>query len=88
MMQPGSVTRPTRDDLVVPDPNVRVQAVIDGQGVALNDALVASELSSGQLFQISPVELSDYGYYLAYPRGTLSNPALQAFRDWIILEAG
>ena len=79
----GLPYRLKRDDLVIPDPNVRVQAVIDGQGVALNDALVAAELSTGQLFQISPVELSDYGYYLAYPEDALNNSALQAFRDWI-----
>ncbi len=83
----GLAYRPKRDDLVIPDPNVRVQAVIDGQGVALNDALVAAELSSGQLFQVSPVELSNYGYYLCYPKAALSSPALKAFRDWIRAEA-
>jgi len=79
--------RATRDDLVVPDPNVRVQAVIDGQGVALNDSLLAAELSAGQLFRISAVALDAYGYYLAYPKGALSNPSLSAFRDWILSEA-
>ena len=33
------------------------------------------------------VELSDYGYHLAYPKGALSNPSLKAFRDWIVAEA-
>jgi LysR family glycine cleavage system transcriptional activator len=66
---------------------VRVQAVIDDQGVALNDALVAGELSAGRLFQISAVELGDYGYFLAYPRGALGTPGLKAFRDWIMAEA-
>ena len=80
--------RATRDDLVIPDPNVRVQAVIDGQGLALNDALVAPERDAGQLFQISTVELADYGYHLAYPKGALATPALKAFRDWILSEAG
>ncbi len=82
----GLPYRATRDDLVIPDPNVRVQAVIDGQGVALNDDLVAGELASGQLFRISSVELSRYGYFLAYPRGALDNPALKAFRDWIVAQ--
>ena len=81
----GLPYRPKRDDLVIPDPNVRVQAVIDGQGVALNDVLVAPELAAGRLFQISPVELVDYGYYLCYPADALANPALQAFRDWIMM---
>ncbi len=78
---------PLRDHLVIPDPNVRVQAVIDGQGVALNDALVADELAAGTLVQISPVELGDYGYFLAYPKGALDRPELRAFRDWIMAGA-
>ena len=84
----GLPYRAGRDELVIPDPNVRVQAVIDGQGLALNDELVAAELSDGRLFRISAVELDDYGYFLAYPKGALESPALKAFRDWIVAEAG
>ncbi len=83
----GLDNRSVRNDLVIPDPNVRVQAVVDGQGIALNDDLVAAELAAGQLVQVSSVELTDYGYYLAYPKGALSNPALKDFRDWIMSEA-
>lgn len=83
----GLPYRPTRDELVVPDPNVRVQSVIDGQGVALNDALVATELDDGRLHRLSPVELMDYGYYLAYPKGALGNPSLEAFYDWLKRQA-
>ncbi len=83
----GMPLRPSWDGLVIPDPNVRVQAVIDGQGVALYDALVADEMESGRLLKISEVELSDYGYFLAYPKGALVNPSLRAFRDWILSEA-
>ncbi len=83
----GLPFRPSRDGLVIPDPNVRVQAVIDGQGVALYDDLVAPELTAGQLHRISTVELDTYGYHLAYPKGALGNPGLTAFRDWILREA-
>jgi DNA-binding transcriptional LysR family regulator len=83
----GLPYRSQRDGLVIPDPNVRVQAVIDGQGIALNDTLVAGELEAGQLARISTVELSDYGYYLAYPAAAMENPALRAFHDWIKQEA-
>jgi len=76
-----------RDGLVIPDPNVRVQAVIDGQGVALNDALVGAELAAGTLVRLSPVALEDYGYYLAYPEGALETPGLATFRDWILDQA-
>lgn len=83
----GLVCQSTQNGLVIPDPNVRVQSVINGQGVALNDLLVAPELSAGQLREISTVGLSDYGYYLVYPSGSLDNPSLKAFRDWIMDEA-
>lgn len=83
----GLTYRATRDDLVIPDPNVRVQAVIDGQGLALNDGLVAAELREGRLFKISAVELSNYGYHLAYPKGTRATAGPAAFRDWIMAEA-
>jgi len=83
----GRSYRSTRNDLVIPDPNVRVQSVIDGQGVALNDALVAAELADGRLHRLSPVELENYGYYLAYPKGALGNPTLKFFYDWLVGQA-
>ncbi|MCP4328647.1 MAG: LysR family transcriptional regulator [Alphaproteobacteria bacterium] len=83
----GLTYRSRRNDLVVPDPNVRVQAVIDGQGIALNDRLVAAELAAGQLLQVSAVELPAYGYHLAYPKGALGDRDLGAFRDWIVTAA-
>jgi LysR family glycine cleavage system transcriptional activator/LysR family transcriptional regulator of beta-lactamase len=83
----GISYRTTRNDLVIPDPNVRVQAVIDGQGLALNDELVKEELRNGKLALISPVRLENYGYHLAYPENALDNPALRAFRNWIKSEA-
>ena len=83
----GLTYRPRRDELVIPDPNVRVQAVIDGQGIALNDALVANELASGLLRQVSNVQLDDYGYFLAYAPEALGNPVLSDFRGWLLAEA-
>jgi len=71
------------DTLIIPDPNVRVQAVIDGQGVALNDSLVDAEIEAGTLHRLSDVELSDFGYYLAYPSDVLSNPDVGAFAGWL-----
>lgn len=71
------------DTLIIPDPNVRVQAVIDGQGVALNDSLVARELAEGSLTRISPHRLDAYGYHLAYPSGALANPDVAALAAWL-----
>ena len=78
---------PGSDDLVIPDPNVRVQAVIDGQGVALYDFLVDDEVAAGRLYQYQPVSLDAYGYYLVYPRGLEPASAIKTFRDWIMQEA-
>jgi DNA-binding transcriptional LysR family regulator len=75
------------DDLVIPDPNVRVQAVIDGQGVALYDFLVDDEVVAGRLYQYQPVSLDAYGYYLVYPRGAGPTSAIKTFRDWIMQAA-
>jgi len=74
-------------DLVIPDPNVRVQAVIDGQGIALYDRLVEDEVAAGRLYQYQPVRLENYGYYLVYPREPGADSAIGVFRDWIMREA-
>ena len=72
------------DDLVIPDPNVRVQAVIDGQGIALYDFLVDDEVDAGRLYQYRRVSLGTYGYYLVYPRQVAADSAIGTFRDWIM----
>ena len=78
---------PVRNDLVIPDSNVRVQAVVDGQGIALWDDLVQPEFVSGTLEQVSEIELDDSGYYLVSPnKGPLTPPA-EAFKNWIIDQA-
>lgn len=66
------------------DPNVRVQAVIDNQGVAINDALVSNEVSQGVLHFYEDVVLQDYGYCLVYPEQALEQLAERAFRDWVV----
>ena len=72
-----------RDTLIVPDPNVRVQAVIDGQGIALNDALVAREVEDGLLVRLSTAELSSYGYFLVRPHKAPMKASADAFVDWL-----
>ncbi len=83
----GLVYRPKPNPLIIPDPNVRVEALVNGQGVALNDWLISAEIATQRLYQISPIELPQYGYFLTYLSGALENPALRAFRDWIVGEA-
>ena len=70
--------------LVIPDSNDRVQAVIDGQGIALWDALIQNELDSGELFYLSDISLNDAGYYLLYPPpASEHSDSVKLFVDWI-----
>lgn len=72
-----------RDALIVPDPNVRVQAVIDGQGIALMDDLVSDELGNGRLARLSDIVLSDYGYFLFRPHHVVETETARLFSDWL-----
>ncbi len=72
------------EKLVIKDPNVRVRAVEDGQGVALYDQLVESELNKGSLVALSSLPLMGYGYYICYPLDALRQAPVRAFRDWIL----
>ncbi|WP_170327529.1 LysR substrate-binding domain-containing protein [Ruegeria arenilitoris] len=75
-----------RDVLIVPDPNVRVQAVIDGQGIALLDDLVQEELRSTKLYRLSDTTLSDYGYFLYRPLRVAETETVQDFSNWLQLQ--
>ena len=79
----GLTYRPHDSALTIPDPNVRVQAVIDGQGIALNDALVATEINAGRLARLSSIELADYGYFIAYAPGALADPRIAELVAWL-----
>ncbi|WP_165590826.1 LysR substrate-binding domain-containing protein [Ruegeria denitrificans] len=72
-----------RDTLIIPDPNVRVQAVKNGQGIALMDALVADEIKHGSLVRLSESELSDYGYFLVEPFADRGSRPVRCFSDWL-----
>ncbi|MEM7236849.1 MAG: LysR substrate-binding domain-containing protein [Pseudomonadota bacterium] len=79
----GLLPRTSPNSLTIPDPNVRVQAVIDGQGIAINDDLVEPEIDAGTLVRISDVELAEYGYHLAIPVGAQGNPDVTILVDWL-----
>ena len=79
----GLTRQARRDILIIPDPNVRVQAVIDGQGIALMDELVDRELGEATLFRLSRHALLDYGYFLACPRGNRASDGVSAFVEWL-----
>ena len=82
--QAGSDYQPVANALVIPDSNDRVQAVIDGQGIALWDALVQDELDNDVLETVSDIALDSAGYYLVYPPGKEANAMTEAFADWVL----
>jgi DNA-binding transcriptional LysR family regulator len=84
----AGLPRQTRQDtLIIPDPNVRVQAVIDGQGIALMDDLVQDELEKCRLFRISEVALPDYGYFLFRPDRIAPSVTAGLFAEWLRSQA-
>jgi LysR family glycine cleavage system transcriptional activator len=66
-----------------------IEAAIHGMGVALVPPfLVDDELRRGLLVKASSHTLqSDRSYHLIYPEGKAENPALAAFRAWIVEQA-
>ena len=76
---------PSRASLTIPDSNSRVQAVVDGQGIALWDDLVASEFGDGTLVRLSDVRVEKAGYFLVFTDQPMSQSA-EAFLDWLRVE--
>lgn len=73
---------------IIDDTNVRLEAVIDGQGVALGwIPLLADDLAAGRLVQPFDLALEDYGYYVVTPPGGLARPKVKGFGDWLFAEA-
>jgi len=81
----GFVDPETLEGPVIPDPNVRMQAAIDGHGFALADALVANDISEGRLVAPFDINLDGYGYYLMMGRRS-SSKAVGDFREWLLGE--
>ena len=76
---------PSRSSLTIPDSNSRVQAVVDGQGIALWDDLVASEFGDGTLVRLSDVRVENAGYFLVFTDQPMSQ-SVEAFLDWLRVE--
>jgi LysR family glycine cleavage system transcriptional activator len=71
------------------DASLALEAAIEGMGVTLAiKALVRSEIESGRL--VVPFDISapaSYAYYLVTSEADASQPAIQAFRQWLLTEA-
>ena len=69
--------------LSMADSNSRVQAVIDGQGIALWDQLVTPEVNSGHLQYLSDIWLDEYGYYLHAKESNFESKTVGLFLTWL-----
>lgn len=68
-----------------------LQAVIDGQGIALARSVMArDDLAAGRLIRLfTDIEFdSPLAYYVVYRPECADLPRLKAFRDWLAAEAG
>lgn len=82
----GATGIPANKGTIINDTNVLIQAAIDGQGIALGSTtFVEDHLESGKL--IKPFELAlenDFSYYIVCPQSHLQNPAVLAFKEWLL----
>src|SRR5262249_38972251 len=68
--------------------NLMIQAAIDGLGVALVPAALASDdLAAGRLVRPFDICLpTEFGYYLVVPFNRAHRPKITAFREWVMSE--
>ncbi len=71
------------------DTNALMEAAVMGQGIALGRlSFTRSDILAGKLVRLSEHSLRvAYCHYAVYPIASESNPALVAFRDWLVEEA-
>lgn len=61
-----------------------IEAAVSGQGIAIcSDVLVAPELESGALMQVSNLILPGYGFYLVHESRHPKLAAIGAFSEWV-----
>jgi LysR family glycine cleavage system transcriptional activator len=71
---------------IIDDTNVLIQAALDGQGIALGSTtFVEDHLESGRLVRPFDVILeNEFSYYVVCPESHLKNPAVLAFKEWLL----
>lgn len=72
------------------DSGLALVAAVDGLGIALaSKPLVAAEIAEGRL--VAPFDIAvgqQYAYYLVTPEAISDRPMVEAFRQWLLDEAG
>ena len=79
----GLTFAPKKNALSLPDANSRLQAVIAGNGLGMQDAFAEPEIESGHLVWISELALTNFAYCIALPTKGNISAAAEIFRDWI-----
>jgi len=74
-------------EMSINDPNVYIQAAIDGQGIALADNLIADEIRLKRLIRPFDLEMPGYGYFVAVKRDARKHLSVCRFREWVVGEA-
>lgn len=86
--QSGAKNVSCKNNLIIDDTNVRVQSVINGQGIMLGSpTLLKNYLDNGNLVQLFDSYLDDYAYYLIYSESLLLTDSMKIFIDWVTSEA-
>ncbi|MDS1309145.1 LysR substrate-binding domain-containing protein [Marinobacter xiaoshiensis] len=74
-------------NLTIDDTNVRLQSILNNQGIMLGcPALLREYLSDGRLVQLFDISLDTYSYYLVYPKNFQLTKNMQIFVDWLLAE--
>ena len=79
----GLTFAPRKNALSLPDANSRLQAVIAGNGLGMQDAFAEPEIESGHLVWISDLALTNFSYCISLPTKGNISAAAELFRDWI-----
>jgi len=79
----GLTFMPRKNALSLPDANSRLQAVIAGNGLGMQDAFAEPEIESGQLVWLSDIAISNFAYCIVPPTTGKITPVANIFVHWM-----
>lgn len=79
----GLTFAPKKNALSLPDANSRLQAVISGNGLGMQDKFAEPEIESGQLVWLSEIAISNFAYCIVMPTKKQLSPAANNFVAWM-----
>jgi DNA-binding transcriptional LysR family regulator len=79
----GLTFAPKKNALSLPDANSRLQAVISGNGLGMQDKFAEPEIESGQLVWLSEIAISNFAYCIVMPTKEQLSPAANNFVAWM-----